>query len=636
MPAGPLAYESRHPPHPLSEDEEAALAFAAAGMTGNALADLCYARGEGGNIMNGFVGRTASSGDGIQAVSLFVVNDEGAWLIKRARDFPAVEIEELIKLARAHAFTEFYRRSRVQVVTGRVAPPSEPLFNINCNRWSVPAPGTTYFLPVNDLTFLYINGLLEIFNETTGAYVLDERSGFAPAGLSRFARSRGGHLYDDPAMGRVATIEMVERLVTEFVTVEQGMILQNLALMAQALGLGGFPNFANHEFGWFQALGFRMGQMRASKYLGVGRLSSVAMRLLQRDPMIPFPIGLEVSGHPWLKAYSPPYFPSMAEAVRAVVQAKGLAIEQAGKSSAWDPDRAVAKGIPPIDETAVAATIAYCDVSLEPLRAVSGLSCTLPNRPGFSGFSPGCRVLRQVLSARGAGDLTARRLRPGDRGPVARAGGGWLPHCGRLHKAGRLSRKERRVTRMKTRTSIAAFCLAAAMVSQSAPAQSTKDQTTTQTPSAATDTSQGQSMGAMGLIRFSKIKDADVQSQMGRNVAELKDLAIDAETGQIGFAVVGVGGFLGLGQRLVAIPWQEVTTASEKELSVNVDQAKLKNAPRLAKDYSNLSDADFMARIDQYYSIQPSAVGGAESPTGTQTGGEQQHNSQDQNHEPQK
>jgi len=36
------------------------------------------------------------------------------------------------------------------------------------------------------------------------------------------------------------------------------MMLQNLGLMAQALGLGGFPNFANHEFAWFQALGFRM------------------------------------------------------------------------------------------------------------------------------------------------------------------------------------------------------------------------------------------------------------------------------------------------------------------------------------------------------------------------------------------
>src|SRR5437879_2021423 len=44
IPGGPLTYESRHAPRPLSEDEEAALVFAACGLTGHALADLCYAK----------------------------------------------------------------------------------------------------------------------------------------------------------------------------------------------------------------------------------------------------------------------------------------------------------------------------------------------------------------------------------------------------------------------------------------------------------------------------------------------------------------------------------------------------------------------------------------------------------------
>jgi hypothetical protein len=282
MPAGPLAYKSRYAPRPLTEDEEAALAFAAAGITGLALADLCYASGHGGNIMNGLIGRAVGSGDGIQAVALFVINDQGTWLVKRPREIPVSELPELIKLAQDHAFSDFYRRCRVQVKAGRSAPSLEPLFNINCNRWSLYAPGTSYFLPVNDLSFLYINGLLEIFNETTAAFVLDERAGFRPAGLGRFARSRGGHLENNPRAGRVATIELIERLVTEFVTIEQGMMHQNLGLMTQALGLGGFPNFANHEFAWFQALGFRMGQMPASQYLGVRGLTGWAMKLLGR------------------------------------------------------------------------------------------------------------------------------------------------------------------------------------------------------------------------------------------------------------------------------------------------------------------------------------------------------------------
>jgi hypothetical protein len=175
MPAGPLAFSSRHPARSLSEEEEAALAFAAAGISGYALADLCHTREGGGNIMNGLVGRTIASGDGIQAVALFVINDRGVWLVKRPRDFTVGDLNELIRLAGDRAFVEIYRRSRVQVKSGRVAPPLEPIFNVNCNRWSAYAAGTIYFLPVNDLTFLYINGLLEILNEETGVFVLDER-----------------------------------------------------------------------------------------------------------------------------------------------------------------------------------------------------------------------------------------------------------------------------------------------------------------------------------------------------------------------------------------------------------------------------------------------------------------------------
>jgi hypothetical protein len=89
IPAGPLAYESKHPPVPLTEDEEAALVFAACGITGHALADLAYARGEGGNIMGGLVARTIASGDGLQTVALVVTNDTGTHLVRRPSELPA-------------------------------------------------------------------------------------------------------------------------------------------------------------------------------------------------------------------------------------------------------------------------------------------------------------------------------------------------------------------------------------------------------------------------------------------------------------------------------------------------------------------------------------------------------------------
>ena len=389
IPDGPLAFESRHQPKPLTEAEEAALVFAACGITGRALADLNYAKDGGGSIMAGLVARTTASGDGLQTVALVVTNDEATYLIRRPRELPATEIAQLIELGRRGEFTELYRRCRVKIKDGRATTPIDPLFNINANRWSAHAAGTSYFLPVNDLTFMYINGLLEIMNEYTGTFILDERNNFLPAGVAKFARDHGGHLECDPHKGRVVTVRQVEQFVTEFVTVEQGMMLQNLGLMAQAQGLGGFPNFANHEFAWFQALGFRMEQMPANRYVGAGGLPSLMMKLLKRNPTIPYPVGLERGGEVLLKPFCPPYYPSMTEAVRAVVEtkygARGL-FRLGGYGSAWNDHNGVVQKVAPVSEATIAAVTAYCEylwgrygrfpVYMPPYRTVLGFQAS--------------------------------------------------------------------------------------------------------------------------------------------------------------------------------------------------------------------------------------------------------------------
>jgi len=74
---GPLAYESQHFPQLLSQEEEAAFAFAAGGVTGFALAELPYdscsvPESGGRNIMTHFVGRTVASGDAMHDCTIHV------------------------------------------------------------------------------------------------------------------------------------------------------------------------------------------------------------------------------------------------------------------------------------------------------------------------------------------------------------------------------------------------------------------------------------------------------------------------------------------------------------------------------------------------------------------------------------
>ena len=58
MKSGPLAFSSSREPLPLTEEEEALLAFAACGITGRAAADLDYSQGQGGTI-NDILDQTA-------------------------------------------------------------------------------------------------------------------------------------------------------------------------------------------------------------------------------------------------------------------------------------------------------------------------------------------------------------------------------------------------------------------------------------------------------------------------------------------------------------------------------------------------------------------------------------------------
>src|SRR6185436_15159117 len=167
------------------------------------------------------------------------------------------------------------------------------------------------------------------------------------------------HLADDPNLGRVATVRQVEQFVTEFVTVEQGMMLQNLGLMSQALGLGGFPNFANHEFAWMQAVGFRMQRMPASRYLGAGRIVSLGMKLLKRDSDVPYAVGLERDGEVLLKPFCPPYYGSMTEAVRAVAEIKfgpNGVFRGHPAGNAWADQKGITQQVAPVSEPAISAT----------------------------------------------------------------------------------------------------------------------------------------------------------------------------------------------------------------------------------------------------------------------------------------
>ncbi|MSP12066.1 MAG: hypothetical protein EXR62_03810 [Chloroflexi bacterium] len=366
----PLDYASAQPTHPLSLAEEAALAFAGCGVSGYALGELPYRPGPlpesgSGYMMTHFFGRTVASADALHTVILFVINDQGAWMLKRPQDFPRSAIPDLIQAAQEHRLVDLYEQSRIRLADHRLDVPRQIPYVPSFNKWSANLPGTTYFLPVNELTALYINFLLAAFGEEFAYFAVDERNNFQPAGLAKFARSKGGYLHDDPAEGRFGTVAYFEHWLCEFVAVEQGAILQNLGLMSQALGLGGFPHFAAHPFGWFQTLGFRMTEVPISQATGASLVMKMLLKGLKKDIPMPTAVGLEHNGEPLIKPFCPPYYRNMEDAVLSYIdykfaQGKGT-YRDGGVTSGWRDGAAIQAGIPRYSDRTIAATIAYCD-----------------------------------------------------------------------------------------------------------------------------------------------------------------------------------------------------------------------------------------------------------------------------------
>src|SRR5256885_2730777 len=140
-------------------------------------------------------------------------------------------------------------------------------------------------------------------------------------------------------------------------------MLQNLALVTAALGLGGFPHLASHPFGWFQALGFRMTDIPFSRTIGAGPVMKGLLRVLKKEIPLPTAIGLERDGQVLIKPFCPPYYRNMEEAVLAFVdykyaQGQGT-LRDGGAASNWRDGAMVQAGLSPFSRQSIAAAIPF-------------------------------------------------------------------------------------------------------------------------------------------------------------------------------------------------------------------------------------------------------------------------------------
>ena len=106
------------------------------------------------------------------------------------------------------------------------------------------------------------------------------------------------------------------------------------------------------------------------------------------------------------------------------------------------------------------------------------------------------------------------------------------------------------------------------------------------------------------LITGSRVAGAAVFNRAGERIGHVEDLSIHKTSGQVVYALMSFGGFLGIGEHLHPLPWSmlEYDTAKDGYV-VPLEKKELEDAPSLDRqDLEDLGAGDsWRTRLFDYY-----------------------------------
>jgi sporulation protein YlmC with PRC-barrel domain len=106
------------------------------------------------------------------------------------------------------------------------------------------------------------------------------------------------------------------------------------------------------------------------------------------------------------------------------------------------------------------------------------------------------------------------------------------------------------------------------------------------------------------VISSDKVEGTAVYNDAGEKLGSIDDLMIDKYSGQIRYAVLEFGGFLGMGTDRYPIPWNVLKYDTGKGgYTVPLNKTKLENAPKYRDQEVPIYDTDYGSRINKYYGI---------------------------------
>lgn len=91
------------------------------------------------------------------------------------------------------------------------------------------------------------------------------------------------------------------------------------------------------------------------------------------------------------------------------------------------------------------------------------------------------------------------------------------------------------------------------------------------------------------------------------DLGNIEDLVLDARNNRVAYAILSFGGFLGMGDRHFAIPFEALSfDLSEKVAVLDIDKDRLKNAPGFDKDdWPDMANPAWGSEVFRHYGYRP-------------------------------
>ncbi len=104
-------------------------------------------------------------------------------------------------------------------------------------------------------------------------------------------------------------------------------------------------------------------------------------------------------------------------------------------------------------------------------------------------------------------------------------------------------------------------------------------------------------------VRASDVIGLSIRNMQDESLGNVEDVILDAKTGNIRYLLVGEGGFLGIGEDWVAIPWKKLKVGPDFDSAyLNMSQEAFKKAPKVTdRDLREGDPARWMQSNDAYY-----------------------------------